>query len=298
METLIPLITLPAIAGLGFLTRKTGYIGEEAFSHLPQLMLRLCYPLLILTSLMRTDLRAILAESLVAVLGTAGLTLALYLLGKLIFRRVDPARRPLYLFNLSIGNIVYVTLPVMSALFGPEGVVLTMLCTTTQDLFLWSLYHLEFRRQEGARASLLRAVANPCTAALLLGIVLSLLRVPFPAWLEFASTLASLTSPLGMLFIGATLVGCNLQTIFRGPVLLTSALKVLAVPALACALFFLLTRDAGFAAIMTLYFASPCALLSAVWAKEYGRDLDMAAGSVLVSTVLFFLGVGVYALLR
>ena len=44
METLIPLITLPAIAGLGFLTRKTGYIGEEAFSHLPQLMLRLCYP--------------------------------------------------------------------------------------------------------------------------------------------------------------------------------------------------------------------------------------------------------------
>ena len=97
---------------------------------------------------------------------------------------------------------------------------------------------------------------------------------------------------------GATLVGCNLQTIFRGPVLLTSALKVLAVPALACALFFLLTRDAGFAAIMPLYFASPCALLSAVWAKEYGRDLDMAAGSVLVSTVLFFLGVGVYALLR
>ena len=67
METLIPLITLPAIAGLGFLTRKTGYIGEEAFSHLPQLMLRLCYPLLILTSLMRTDLRAILAESRVAV---------------------------------------------------------------------------------------------------------------------------------------------------------------------------------------------------------------------------------------
>lgn len=297
METLISLITLPAIAGLGFLTRKTGYIGEEAFSHLPQLMLRLCYPLLILTNLMRTDLRAILTESLTAVLGTAGLTLALYLVGRLAFRRVDPARRPIYLFNLAIGNIVYVTLPVMSALFGPEGVVLTTLCTTTQDLFMWSLYHLEFRRQEG-RASLLRAVANPCTAALLLGIVLSLLRVPFPAWLEFASTLASLTSPLGMLFIGATLVGCNLRTVLRGPVLLTSALKVLAVPALACALFFLLTRDANFTATMTLYFASPCALLSAVWAKEYGRDLDMAAGSVLVSTVVFFLGVGVYALLR
>lgn len=297
METLIPLITLPAIAGLGFLTRKTGYIDEEAFSHLPQLMLRLCYPLLILTSLLRTDLRTILAESLTAVLGTAGLTLALYFVGRLLFRRADPKRRPIYLFNLSIGNIVYVTLPVTSALFGPEGVVLTMLCTTTQDLFLWSLYHLEFRRQEG-RASLLRAVANPCTASLLLGVILSLLRVPFPSWLEFASTLASLTSPLGMLFIGATLVGCNLRTIFRGPVLLTSGLKVLAVPALACILFFLISGDAGFTAIMTLYFASPCALLSAVWAKEYDRDLDMAAGSVLVSTVLFFLGVGVYALIR
>ena len=297
MEALSPLLALPAIAGLGFLTCKTGYIEKETFSRLPQLVLRLCYPLLIFTNLLRADLWAMLRTSLVAVLLTAALTALFYLAGKLLFRKADPTRRPLYLFNLAIGNIVYVGLPVVSALFGPEGVVLTMLCTTTQDLFLWSVYHLEFRRQEG-RVSLLRAVANPCTAALAARVLLSLLRVPFPAWLGFAETLASLTSPLGMLFIGATLTSCNLCTLFRGPVLLSTALKVLAAPALAGALFFLLTGDSFLTAVMALYFAAPCALLGAVWAKEYDGDLDMAAGSVLVSTVLFFLGVGLYALFR
>lgn len=291
LDTLLSLSLLPVTAAIGFAARRTGYLPEAVFEALPALLFKLCYPLLILNSVISVDLTGLTRDGALVIAVTACCTLCFFTLGRFLLRRAPEERRPLYLFNVAVGNLVYVTLPIISLFFGARGVVLATLSSSTQDVFIWSIFLAEFRRGEQKRG--LRVFANPCFFALIAGVALALCGLRIPESFTAVSRIASMTTPLGMLYLGSVLArftdrraaqGVSLD----GSVAAACLVKCAAVPLFCGGVMWLVSRSLSLSLLFALIFASPASLMSVVWARQFQKDERYAASVVLWSTVLFF----------
>ena len=102
----------------------------------------------------------------------------------------------------AFGNVGFVGLPVVAAIFGDEMVFFASLCNIPFNLALYSIGAAQLSGTDGARLDW-RQVLNMPVIATLLSVVLLLSRIHVPAVIaDTISTLAGATIPLSMLIIG------------------------------------------------------------------------------------------------
>lgn len=274
---------------MGFVLRKTNYLPNSVFEAMPALLFKLCYPLLILQSVTATPIKHLAGDALLVILLTLGVTLILYLISLPLTKHAPDARRPIYRFNVTVGNLVYVTLPFIAEFFGPRGVVLATLSSTAQDMIIWTLYLAEFNKTEKKKGW--RIFASPCFLVLMMGILLSAFGIGIPKEFTAFPLVAGMTTPLGMLYLGAVLAGFDrdkLSLLLTVPVWIGSMVKVMITPLFAGLVMWFVSKNLQLSVMFGLFFSAPGALMSVIWSKEFNRDADYAAAVVLFSTVLFF----------
>ncbi len=129
-------------------------------------------------------------------------------------------------------------------------------------------------------------VTNPIILGIAVGMVWSLLSLPYPVILsKSVSYVASIATPLALLVLGASFRGREaLQKI--KPTIAASFLKLVAIPAVmfpaAIAMGF---RDSELVAIMIML-SSPTTVTCYIMAKNMGGDETLSASVVMVTTVL------------
>ena len=143
----------------------------------------------------------------------------------------------------------------------------------------------------------LKAVTNPLTLACILGGLAAAFLPPLPGpILRTTSSLGQMALPLALLGIGASLTREGLR---RGGVSATvaSVIKVAVGPALVLLLlpWIPLSTEARLVALVMA--ACPTAVASYVFSEQMGGDEDIAAGSVVVSTVMAALSLPLAVLL-
>jgi len=296
------LFFVSAIA-VGFFTVRFRVVSEEAERVLPELLVNVCYPALILTSFSRLDARAFAANGLAVTLATLIVTLALYLAGALLFRRAAPERRPVLRFQLAVGNVTYVAIPLLSIFLGADAVATAVLHGSAQDVLIWSLFYALFAgfRSGASKASLRRMLTNPCILALAAALLLKLLRLEMPALLLPAlDGLGGMTTPLALVYLGALL---HRHGFFRwlrnGAAIRYAMYKTLLLPAAVTLL--LIPFVARETAVLTgVLFGSPAPVASIVWARAYDCDAAYAVDSVVCSTLFYlvFMSAALFALTR
>ncbi|HOG00265.1 MAG: Membrane transport protein [Firmicutes bacterium ADurb.Bin248] len=296
------LFFISAIA-VGFFTARFRVVSAEAERVLPELLINVCYPALILSSFSRLDARAFASGGLAVTLSTLAVTLGLYLAGALLFRRAAPERRPVLRFQMAIGNVTYVAIPLLSIFLGPGAVAVAVLHGSAQDVLIYSLYYAlfaGFRPGEG-KAGLRRALLNPCILALAAALLLKLTRLELPAQLLPAiDGLGGMTTPLALVYLGAML---HRHGFFRwlgnGAAVRYALYKTLLLPAGVALL--LLPFAARQTAVLTgALFASPAPVASIVWARAYDCDAAYAVDAVVCSTLFYLviMSAALFALTR
>lgn len=206
-------------------------------------------------------------------------------------------RRPLGLSAVEQSSVLYsnagnLTIPIVSAIFGPQWIIFTSMYTIIQLPLLWS--HCRILLSGEHAFSLGRLFWNVNILSILTGGALFFLRTPLPAVLTgVMGSVSGMIGPLSMLVAGMLMAGMDLRHAFAAPgIWKVAALRLVVLP---LAVLFLL-KVGGLAAlapngetilqISLLAAMGPSASTVTQMAQIYGHDGEYASAINVATTLL------------
>ena len=271
---------------LGYLCARIGITGPEFNQRVTPLMVKVLLPATILNSVLSVpdfSGRELLDYILVMTVMVALQMLPAWFLPRLMRTRSEDvgATRLVTAF----GNVGFVGLPVVAAIFGDEMVFFASLCNIPFNLALYSCSAAQLS-PDGGRVRW-QDVLNAPVIATLLSVVLLLSRVHVPGVLaDTISSVSGVTIPLSMLVIGTSLGGISVRSVLTDwRVYVVSAVRLLVCPLLT----WLVLRPFAAGALLgisVLMAAGPSAMLVTALCLQYGRSDAFASKCIFLSTVL------------
>lgn len=306
VHTLGPIVLIVAA---GALLRRFGFAGRPFFDEANRLVYWVGLPAL----LFHKTSTAVLAGGAAGrvallVLGGTAASLALAMLAAFLWKIPRPSRGALYQGAFR-GNLAFAGLPViLFSLTGRGGTgdaaleatavlalapVIAVYNVVAVLVLLWGRH----AGTDGVPAHPWRRMAvgvatNPLILSCLAGVAVAVAGIALPTWLErTASSLGQMALPIALLSIGAALSFESLRG--RAAACAIGALiKVAAAPlaglALACAMGIGGTE----LQIALIYLACPTAVASYVMTRQLRGDDQLAAGIVVLSTLLSLFSLG------
>lgn len=287
------IIKLFIVIAIGFAAAKSGYLPVQYKDIISKVIKQITLPLLIITSMMskeltqdalvNTGIAAASAMVVIVVLYGAGLVTAK------IFKLEEPTKTVHALLS-STGNVVFLGYPVISAVYGAEGLYYAVIYGIINDIFLWSLgvYLVNNSVGKGNSKETLKKLLNPNTISCIVGIVFMLLGVKFPPILfDTLSGVGHLTTNLSMLFIGMVLATVNIKKIYKRVSMLSIiTLKMVIAPVAAAFLLKMFGVNAITCGAVVLQIAMPAQTVISIITNEADSDVSYAAEYIFLSTVL------------
>lgn len=271
---------------LGYLCARIGITGPEFNQRVTPLMVKVLLPATILNSVLSVpdfSGRELLDYILVMTVMVALQMLPAWFLPRLMRTRSEDvgATRLVTAF----GNVGFVGLPVVAAIFGDEMVFFASLCNIPFNLALYSCSAAQL--SPGGGRVRWQDVLNAPVIATLLSVVLLLSRVHVPGVLaDTISSVSGVTIPLSMLVIGTSLGGISVRSVLTDwRVYVVSAVRLLVCPLLT----WLVLRPFAAGALLgisVLMAACPSAMLVTALCLQYGRSDAFASKCIFLSTVL------------
>ena len=271
---------------LGYLCARIGITGPEFNQRVTPLMVKVLLPATILNSVLSVpdfSGRELLDYILVMTVMVALQMLPAWFLPRLMRTRSEDVGATWLV--TAFGNVGFVGLPVVAAIFGDEMVFFASLCNIPFNLALYSCSAAQLS-PDGGRVRW-QDVLNAPVIATLLSVVLLLSRVHVPGVLaDTISSVSGATIPLSMLVIGTSLGGISVRSVLTDwRVYVVSAVRLLVCPLLT----WLVLRPFAAGALLgisVLMAACPSAMLVTALCLQYGRSDAFASKCIFLSTIL------------
>ena len=273
---------------VGFAARKTNVMTSESNHSLTMLINNITMPCLVIYSAVSND-HALSNRQVLGLLGIAFAAFAVFILtAKLITALIRPerGRRGIYEYFMIFPNSSFIGIPVISAIYGASATFFLSLFNLPFYLILYS-YGISLIQEIPMRKINVRQLLSPLMFASLLSIALYFGNVQLPKLIaEPMQTIAQISTPGAMLLVGSMLAGIPVKGLFQnGKLFLAAAGKLMVVPAVTSLIFRLFVQDEMMLGIVTLVAAMPTASNTSLLAAQYGKDEDMAATIVFLTTV-------------
>ena len=279
---------------VGFVIGEKGWFDDKSRGLLAKLVTQVALPCYMLYTITQrftaVDLLKMLpalrfpALSMVILLGVATGVARIF--------AVRQDRRGLFISMFFNSNTIFVGLPINQALFGDASipyVLIYYMCNTT---FFWTLGTYLIQRDGEGEAQFdlktsLKKVFSPPLMGFLLGLILVMLQINFPAFLASdLQYLGNLTTPLSMIFIGLSVshVGVN-QLVLGKDQLLILLGRFLVAPLLMATIVYWVPLPSLMKQVFIIQSAMPVMTNAPVVARLYGADSDYAAVMVTETTL-------------
>ncbi len=214
------------------------------------------------------------------------------------FMKLPTEREPLFLLLIAVMNNVFVGMPVVEELYGPQAAFYCALSCIPFNVLLYTygVYRLKGGRSGGIR---LQDIVTMPLIATMTALLIFLLKIPVPPILrELCASVAAATMPLSMVVIGVSLSSVSLADAFKNKCLYGSSfLRLIAGPVLTWLLCRLLTDDPLLLKTAVIIAACPAGVVTSVLAIQYEKDAVFSSQGILQSTVLSMLTIPVFAFL-
>lgn len=287
-------LTILVMIIVGYALAKKNWFDEKASRLISKLVTQValpCYMLNTITSkFSKQQLIQIFPDLKFPIISMTILLLLSFPMEKLL--KVKPGRRGLFKSMFANSNTVFVGLPVNMALFGKSSLPFVLIYYMANTTFFWTLGVYLIRTDSDTDkkftfVSLLKKLLSPPLLGFMLGVVLVMLNIQVPDFLESdANYIGSLTIPLSMFFIGIKLADVGLTHIHFDKDMLGVFLGRFV---FAPVIMFLLVYNAKVPDLMKEVFviqaAMPVMTNAPVVAKLYDADSDYAAVMVASTTI-------------
>lgn len=289
------LVGLFLLIGAGFFSARSGLLPVEVSKPLSALLIRVAVPATVFCSLLRPyDPEFVKQGGTVLLLGIPLLLLFLALSGVLVrVLRVPPDRRGMWRCCATFCNNGFMGFPVALALFGEEGLSLTVILSLPLTFMLYSTgVKLVCSDRDGGGAAAIswgKAVLTPINLAMAAGLAVYFTQLPLPQALQTPiGYLADLTTPLSMIVSGMNLSQGKLSEVARDKDAFTaSAVRLILFPVIAWGLMRLIPglNPLVLGAIL-INLAMPAPAAASFIGEDYGGCTQLAARTVFLSSLL------------
>lgn len=276
---------------LGFFLYKVHILTKPLNQGLTRLILNVTLPAMVFSSVLDQTNRPPVNEVLSVFLISAVLNFLMPFFYLLVVKllRFPKKDQGLYAFMCAFSNIGFMGFPVLNALYGEIGLfyggifnIVFSIAIFTVGIFLMNC------GSENKTQIRLKNLLTPGVIFSCLSVVVYFLDLSFPSVLSNTiSSLGSITSPCAMLLIGATLATMDLKTIFNDwHVYVFSIVKQFILPLILFPLFRLFIRNDFLLGLSFVLYVMPTANTAVLFATNYGKDEQLAAKGVFITTVL------------
>ena len=270
----------------GFVISRLNIVREDNRAVLVRLLMDVAMPMMVLNAFNKPTTREeILSSFWVMLIALAGCVVT-GLIGRVLWRRQPDNKRKVLMYASMFSNAGNAGLPIISLVFGPAGVFYASMYLIPPRILQWTV-GLGFFVKPEKGGWIKNVLLNPMVITIYIGAVLMLTGWQIPGVFGKAiANLGSMTGPLSMILIGATLAHMDFRKLLDPSVLLITALRLILFPLLFAVLLKFLHAEEMVMNICVILLAMPVASNTAAMAERYGGDHVFASACVSVSTLL------------
>ena len=281
MIVLNQIIIMALLITAGVICYKCGIIGKEATQSLSSLVLMVVNPIVILVSYQQPFEKRMLKGLLWSLLLALISTVISIVISK-VFIRKKSGRLAVERFSCIYSNCAFMGIPLVSALYGSEGVFYLTAFVTVFNLFVWT--HGVFLMEEKLnKKMIIQAVKTPAVIATFLGFALFMLKISLPdILLKTLTYLENLNTPLAMMVAGFSVANSDIKKICTNVQIYRIALTKLIIVPLVVLLFLWIAPFNADIAYPTLI-ASACPTGTTITMMSIRFDKNAAYASEIFS---------------
>ena len=286
---------------VGFVCRRQRLLNDVHMAGMAEVLVKVAIPCTIFIALMRPFSRELMFESL----ATFAITGVIYILGGYLglflarLMKATPGEKEAWHFGCSFGNIGFMGIPVVMAVFGEDGLIYVSMAAAS---FTFLSFTVGVRMFSNAPREIrfLRLMRNsPAVPATIIGFIMFLTELRLPSPLEGGIDLINgMTTPLSMILIGAILAKQRLKdSLTDVRVLPVTFVKLVLIPLVSLLVLRWFIPNPLMLSVIVTLMAMPPAATTAIFAEQYEGDAVSAAKFVVVPTILCAVTVPLIALL-
>lgn len=295
MLLLQQMIILFILMAVGFFCSKKDILTEETSKKISAIVVNIANPAIILVSGMsdeRIEGTELIHLTILILIIYAVLLVLAFLIPVLL--RIDQRSRGTYQAMMVFSNIGFMGYPMVSALYGSGAVLYAALYGIPFNILIYTFGVSAMSKNkpsdgsETKKSFSLGKIFNIGMVSSLLSLAIYLIQLPIPDVIYSAlDYLGSMTAPLSMMVIGASLASIKIKDLFTDKKLIAfSLIKMVIIPILAMFVIRQFVESEVICGVMLIMLATPVGSMTAMLAQQYDGDYDMAAKGVALTTIL------------
>ena len=278
------LVSIFIMLGIGYLCRKTEIIDTNTKDKLSKLSTQIVNPLLVLVSFqIEYDVRLLKNMGIAFVLAVAAHLFAI-VCSKVLLREKEGFDHVVERISVIYSNCGFMGIPLVSAIFGSEGVVYATTFITVFHMFMWTQGIRLFQSDEPFS---LKKLINPSIVCVAAGLLCFALQIKIPESPMFAlSSVANMNTPLAMLVSGAVIGEIHIKEMLVKPRLyVITVFRMILLPVAFCLFLKILPVDTVVKTVIGILASCPSAAMGIMLSVIYGRD-DAYGAEIFTFTTL------------
>ncbi|MBQ7594421.1 MAG: AEC family transporter [Synergistaceae bacterium] len=302
------LVSLFALIAVGYIAVKSGVIKQEASAIFSTFLMKITLPCTIFISLAQKEYDpAFVHDSMIIIV--AGLVVfsgMLYLSRYIaIFLGVPENCRGVWAFVAAFTNSGFMGFPIALALFGPEGLALSVMLNIAFNMTVYTIGAIEISRDNpnhnAEKLNMKTIIFSGINIATVLSLIFYFGRIKIPAMIAAPIiSLSNITTPLSMIIIGMALTHSHGLEVFTDKHAWTCTFfRLLFYPIALCLLLkvFPLGSNPLIGAVLVIVVAMPGASVTAVLCEMYHGNIDFAAKVMFIQNILCMLSIPLVCML-
>lgn len=204
---------------IGIICVRSKVLKQESLEVLSKFILRVILPLCILYNILNGATRADVISNFYIIPVSAViygvLILNSWLLAKVF--KLEFNRGKTFQAVMTFGNIGFIGIPLIIAIFPSNGMVFVSLYSIVDQLIVWTYcVYLTTKDSKGVGLSNLKRMINPALISIVIAISIIMIGIELPTVLmETIESVGSASSPLCLIYIGACLALCDLRKVIK-----------------------------------------------------------------------------------
>lgn len=304
----------------GALLAKKSILKADAKGILTDLVLCFILPANIINSFRMKFELSVLGRFLLVFIAALLMQGVCYLVSRYAFRNKPKELERVMRYCTIVSNSGFLGLPIISEIYGPEGVMYASIAIIPTRIMMWSAGIACFTESPDLKTVVRKLVFHPCLVAVYIGLLFMVLQEPaaqlfmtVPALHDGAvgvglrilwgaidkamRAAGGCTTTLTMLLIGMMMTDIRAKELIDRNTIEMAVMRLGILPGLALLLATLLGLDPLLKGILVLITGMPAGSTSAILASKYGCDHTFAARCVIVTTLLSMLTIPLWRML-
>lgn len=283
---------------IGFILNKANILNEVGAKAVTDIVLYIATPAVIIKSFIREFSPDLLKNLGIGFLAGIIAHIIFILLSILLLRSKDISKQKILQFGVIFSNCGYMSLPLLQAVLGDDGVFYGATYIAVFQIATWS-YGL-FLMGDGFKSMTpKKVILSPGIIGFAVAFIIFVLEIPVPSIIrEPINYMASLNTPLPMIIIGYHLANSNfLKGLLDIRLLFATVLKLVVFPLIAIFGFYICGIKGTMPMALTTCISAPTAALCTMFASKFERDTSLSVTMVSLTTLLSIISMPLIATL-